>query len=128
MIVISPLCLESGKVATVWNRTPDMACMMCVLPFPTSPYRVEFNHIMKQKAIQAFTTSFSISYFTHLIFLLIFVPSVLAGNKQSISSYFYIHSLVTILRRIAISFVLRGFISTSEGLVSLRRIQVPVSM
>ena len=88
-----------------------------------SPSRMEVVHVLKQKAIQAALTTYTFVLVALLPIFLIFVPSVLTGNEESLSAYFLVLSLVQILLYISYA-VMRCFIDSFDGYTSLQRIQV----
>ena len=80
-------------------------------------------HVLKQKAIQAALTTYTFVLVARLPTFLIFVPSVLTGNEESLSAYFFVLSLVHILSYASYT-LMRCFINSFDSYTSLQRIQV----
>ena len=85
---------------------------------------MEVVQILKQKAIQASTTAYSLMMAGPLIVFLIFVPSVLTGHQLPLFSVIFVFSLTKRLHITAIFFVLRCFTNSFDTFTSLQRIQV----
>ena len=91
---------------------------------PGLSLRVEVAEILKQKAIQASMTGYTFTIVAQVLVLIVFVPSVLAGDEGSLSSYIFVFSLILMLRINAIAIVMRCLVLVFDTQTSLWRIQV----